>query len=207
MLEILVVNGIGAARSVREGGRDYLVASSTLIVEGVLPGSKGPLLYPVEEIRNSAESWTGTLITLRHPTDPSTGAHLSAKSPGVADRLGMGVLRNAHFRGSLRADLWFDVAKTERIDRTLAANVRIIPRLRAGQPIELSTGLFTRNDPAPLGATFNGRAYTHVARAYRPDHLAVLPDQVGACSRAMGCGVLVNARTEFPDLFGATRAG
>jgi hypothetical protein len=33
-----------------------------------------------------------------------------------------------------------------------------------------------------------------VARNYRPDHLAVLPDQRGACSLTDGCGVMVNTK-------------
>lgn len=66
----------------------------------------------------------------------------------------------------------------------------MLDALEAGRPMELSTGLFTQNEPAPAGATFNGRPYDYVARNYRPDHLAVLPDQIGACSLADGCGVL-----------------
>ena len=61
--------------------------------------------------------------------------------------------------------------------------------LAAGRKIELSTGLFTDNEPARPGATHNGRAYGHVARAHRPDHLAILPDRRGACSVDDGCGV------------------
>ena len=57
--------------------------------------------------------------------------------------------------------------------------------------MELSTGLFTDNDET-AGVSPKGRNYEAVARNHRPDHMAVLPDQVGACSINDGCGVLVN---------------
>jgi ribosomal protein L21E len=204
-MELLIVNGIGAVTGATHEGRAYLVADATIIVPGVLPGSKGPLFYPADEVRNSARLWDGVRITLNHPQDPTTGQHLSAHSPGVWERSGLGFLRNSTFKDTLRTKMWFDVARTEKVDSALPVHNRILPKLRHGKPIELSTGLFTRNDPAPLGAVFNGRPYTHVARAYRPDHLAVLPDQKGACSLNDGCGVLVN--TQGRDKLGRFAAG
>jgi hypothetical protein len=57
--------------------------------------------------------------------------------------------------------------------------------IEAGHTVEVSTGLFfdhagTSDDGAVVGANF------------RPDHLAILPDQRGACSRAAGCGLSMN---------------
>lgn len=207
-LELLTLNAFGSVRPATRGGRPFLVANGTIIVPGVLPGSKGPLFYPEDEVRNSAPLWDNVDIVLRHPTDPRTGAALSAKSAGVLQRVGMGLLQNTAFKsGRLGTELWFDVHNTERLDLTLHPDHRVLPKLRRGQPVELSTGLYTKQKPAPLGAVFNGRSYSAVAVAYRPDHLAVLPDEVGACSIRDGCGVLVNSRgeptmTRLPDLFG-----
>ena len=39
---------------------------------------------------------------------------------------------------------------------------------------------------------WNGKAYVGIARNYRPDHLAILPDMKGACSIADGAGLCRN---------------
>lgn len=54
--------------------------------------------------------------------------------------------------------------------------------------VELSTGLFTDNEVE--AGTWNGEDFVAIARNYRPDHLAILPDKVGACSIKDGAGLL-----------------
>lgn len=67
-------------------------------------------------------------------------------------------------------------------------------------------GIASKKDPSPgvvharpLGDAFcfSGRpacpTVDAVARNHRPDHLAILPDQVGACSLADGAGLIRNA--------------
>ncbi len=187
-METLLINFRPHARRVTEGGREYLVAPMSLINPGVLPGSKGPLLYTPEDTQLAAESWNHVPITVYHPTEPLTNRPLSATAPGVLDRQGIGEVRKAAFLGKLRAEGWFDIERTRKIDP------RIYNSLIKGEMLELSTGLFTDNEPAAPGSNHNGRGYDYIARAHRPDHLAVLPDQVGACSLRDGCGVLVNSR-------------
>ena len=65
--------------------------------------------------------------------------------------------------------------------------------------MEVSTGLFTENEE--VHGEFRGKPYIAVARNYRPDHLAWLPDQIGACSLAAGCGTLKlnQAKAEFKE--------
>ena len=48
-----------------------------------------------------------------------------------------------------------------------------------------------RGDPvaAPAGSTWNGEPYRIIARNIRPDHLAILTDELGACSVVKGRGV------------------
>jgi hypothetical protein len=191
VLELLTAN-LGAARRVYEAGREYLVAPLTSIVPGVLNGSKGKLFYPLDEIQANFRDWDEIPLTLRHPTDPLTNEHLSADTDGVWDRQGLGFIRDSAVRGKLQHNAWFDVERTTNFDRDLPEGQRIIPRLLRGQPIEVSTGLYTDNEQAPAGANYRGRPYDFTARNYRPDHMAVLPDMVGACSVRDGCGVLVN---------------
>lgn len=167
-------------------GREYLVAPMTLIVPGVLDGSNGPLFYPADEIAKDPSIWNGFPITAYHPT--INGSNVSGRDPDVLDKQGIGHVYRAHVGkdGRLHAEGWFDMEATRRVDG------RILQALESHQPLELSTGLYTDNEPAPRGSTHNGRIYTYIARNYRPDHLAILPDQKGACSVQEGCGVLVN---------------
>ena len=176
MYQTVVANLSHGVRREHREGREYLVAPLTLICPGVLNGSQGALYYPPEEIAQSADAWNDIPITVYHPRDG-----VSVDSPGVIGQQGVGVIQNATANGCLRAEGWFDAEKTRAVD------MRIYKLLVAGRQIELSTGLFTDNE-----ATANGPA---IARNYRPDHLAVLPDQVGACSVEDGCGVLVNENT------------
>lgn len=186
-VNILTSNVDGRVREATIDGRQYLVAPMSLINPGVLNGSKGPLFYPPEEINRNVDAWNGMPITVGHPTD--NGRAVSARDPKVVEKFGIGVLYNAQANGKLRAEGWFDVQKTRQV------RPDILNKLLQGEKIELSTGLYTDNEPAPRGATHNGRKYDFIARNYRPDHLAILPDSKGACSIQDGCGVLVNQAT------------
>jgi len=195
-METLTANLSAWVRSARWNGRDYLVAPVSMIVPGVLPGSRGPLYYPLDEIAANYGDWERVPLTVYHPADPLTGRHLSAADPGVLERQGIGFVRRPTAKGKLAGEAWFDVERTENHDRQLPAAVRILPRLHRGEKIEVSTGLYTSNVPAPDGyLDHRGNPYRGlIARRYVPDHLAVLPDQVGACSIKDGCGILVNSK-------------
>ena len=172
-------------------GRDYLVAPVTMIVPGVLNGSQGALYYPPDELGNDPLAWNNMPIVVYHPT--TDGGPASARDPTILDKRQVGTVFNTVFNGRLQAEAWFDVERTKQIDR------RIYDSLERREPIELSTGLFTKNTPAQNGAHYQGKPYQYIARNYRPDHLAILPDQVGACSLKDGCGVLIN-EAEFREV-------
>jgi hypothetical protein len=195
-VELVVVNfrAAGKARRTTFNGRDYLVAPMTLIVPGVVPGSEGPLLYPLEELARNYQAWNYMPIVVNHPL--RGGRHVSAREPAILEESGVGFVFNASLDGRLRGEGWFDVERTRRVD------VRVLDRLERGEPLELSTGLYVDTEAAPQGAVWNTpggpRPYHAIARNYRPDHLAVLPDQRGACAVDDGCGVLVNAGKDQP---------
>lgn len=173
--------------------RDFLVALSTLIVPGVLDGSNGPLFYPTEEVANSADKWNGCIITLGHPK--AAGQVISATRKDLMQQSPIGVVKNARFEtGKLLADLWFDVGAIQYLDQNLYLN------LLNNQPQELSTGLFATYEKAAEGSNHKGRTFTHIARDLKPDHLAILTDSVGACSRSHGCGVLANEQSRGPGM-------
>ncbi len=186
-MEILLANLSRKVRREKLHGREHLVAPLTLIVPGVLDGSKGPLYYPPEEVLRDPSVWNHIPIVVNHPSE--NGKPTSARKSNVLNDYGIGILLNAGGKDKLTAEGWFDIEKTQKIDE------RIFEAIEASRPIELSTGLFTTNEPAPAGSEFKGRAYDFIARNHKPDHLAVLPDSVGACSVQDGCGVLVNEKT------------
>lgn len=198
-METLISNLNGSAtRYETLNGRSYLVAPLTLIVPGVLPGSKGRLYYPPEEVALNEGIWNGFPLVVNHPE--KDGRPVSARHPSVLQEYGIGFVFNDHVNslGERKAEGWFDVERTEEYDRRLKAEHRMLPRLKAGKPIELSTGLYTDNHPTRNGkCPKTGREYDAVARNYRPDHVAILPDSVGACSLRDGCGVLNGNRCEI----------
>jgi hypothetical protein len=181
-MEQPTANVTGEVRRERLHDREYLVAPLTMIVPGVLAGSKGPLLYPEEEVRKNPNAWNGMPIVVNHPM--KDGMPVEARSPSVLEKYQIGTVFNTRYNGKLVAEGWFDV------DRTRKTNVGIYEHLVNNKPIELSTGLFTDNEASE--GEWNGRRYTYVARNYRPDHLAILLGSRGACSLKDGCGVLIN---------------
>lgn len=181
--DILILN---RAKRVTINGREFLVAPITLIVPGVLNGSKGPLLYQPDDTRQSTPKWNGMPIVLEHPYDPVSGEHLSANSPGVIERQGMGFLNESRFHNKLQTNGYFDAQRTQQLVP------QVYQALLDGSPVEVSTGLYTRNEDAPPNANYKGRPYSYIARDYRPDHLAVLVSAPGACSVRDGCGLNVN---------------
>jgi hypothetical protein len=163
-------------------GVEYLVAPFVSLVEGVLHGSQGELFYPRDEIERLPGIWNHVPLVLDHPIG------MSARRPDVLENMGLGFVFNDKVEdGKRKGEAWFDVNKTKNL------SPGVYSKLVSGQPIELSTGLYTSNEPT--SGTHNGVSYTAIARNYIPDHLAVFEPGTdkGACSVVAGCGVNVNA--------------
>lgn len=191
-METLLANFSGRTRRTVLNGRDFIIAPMTMLVEGVLNGSKGPAYYPADLVTNQAlvNTWNGMPIVVYHPQDEN-GGFVSARRPDVAEKAEVGRVYNAETqsgeRAKLRGEAWFDVEACNRVDK------RIVLNLEAGRPIELSTGMGSATlVPVEGSANFNGKPYEYTVTNYSPDHLAVLPDMAGACSVSDGCGVLAN---------------
>lgn len=201
-LSTLTANLASGSRRLIEDGREKLVVPVTMIVPGVLDGSRGPLLYERSDVASSAKSWNGRPLLMYHPV--RNGRPVWSTYPGVVAEDGLGEVRNARVRetdGALIGDAWFDLDRLRTRDAKLPVGVpKVLPRLLQNQRVEVSTGLGTINVPVRNGLSFNGKGYVAVARHYKPDHLAVLPDQVGACSLRDGCGLLVNDRRTRRDV-------
>jgi hypothetical protein len=163
-------------------GRDHLVVPVVMAVEGVLNGSNGALFYPADELEKSVHLWNGRPVVVYHPD-----MYISsfAGNPQIFNKQKVGVLFNARFESkALKAEAWLDPERLKKVDK------RVLEAVQNQKVLEVSTGLFTDNDDAT--GTFNGKNYIAIARNYQPDHLAILPDQKGACSIADGAGLCRN---------------
>ena len=191
-LQTIICNltGGGAVKTGTLEGKKYRIVPMVMAVEGVLNGSGGKLYYPKEELKKTPCVWNHKPIVVYHPS--MNGAGISACSPEVLNTQKIGLIMNAKFESpALKAEAWLDMDRVEEIDDRIKTN------LDKGIMTEVSTGLFTDNEATE--GTFKGKKYDGIARNYRPDHLAVLPDQVGACSVADGAGLLRNAAS-FSDI-------
>lgn len=170
-------------------GKDYLVAPTVVLVEGVLNG----IYTPAEEIGDFYESWNGRPLPLRHPQQD--GVYLSANSPATVESQVLGYFWNAAFDGKrLKGEMWLDVEKIARLGDDALTTLQ---RIQAGEPVEVSTAYWSEDEEAQ--GTFEGKPYLRIARNLRPDHIAILPDEEGACNWADGCGVpRVNKENVMP---------
>lgn len=182
-METLVANLSGSIRREKLHGREFLVAPMTLIVPGVMNGSKGPLLYELEDIKQHYQSWDGMPILINHP-------ETSGRNPQVWNETGVGWVFNTTIEDKLSAEGWFDIERLQRLQPN------ILNALLKGEKVELSTGLGIDLESVS-GVDNAGRQYTGIARKYRPDHLAILPDTVGACGIKDGCGVNNNLNEDI----------
>jgi hypothetical protein len=165
-------------------GRDFIVVPMVMMVEGVHEGSQGPLYYPADELGKTPQVWNHKPVVVYHPT--INGEGVSACDPDIITSHKIGVIMNTKFDdlGRLTAEAWIEEKRADAVDK------RIMKAIRNKKVMELSTGLFTDNEETV--GEFNGEKYELIARNYRPDHLAVLPDQTGACSVKDGAGFIRN---------------
>jgi hypothetical protein len=174
-------------------GRRHYVVPVVMLLTGVYSGSKGPLLYLADDLRASVPLWNGRPAVVFHPSMADGGA---AGNPDVFTRQRIGTIFNTQFDGRrLTAQAWIDEARVAEVDP------RVKRAIATREMLECSTGLFVDEDEAT--GVFNGREYRAVARRHRPDHLAILPDQTGACSIADGAGFIRNQVHVLEQALGA----
>jgi len=164
-------------------GRDYLVVPCVMLTEGVHNGSLGPLYYPEEELAKTPVSWNAKPVVVYHPQ--LNGQAITACDPDIFDKQKIGVLMNTKWDdGKLKTECWIEEDKANEVDD------RVLNAIEEGTMMEVSTGLFTDNEATE--GEWNGEAYKAIARNFRPDHLAILPDLEGSCSIEDGAGLLRN---------------
>lgn len=175
----LTFNFTASVRHDSMENRPYLVVPVVMMVEGVHNGSDGPLYYPEEELAKTPQVWNHKPVVVYHPNADT------ACDPDILTTSKVGVLMNTKFEdGKLKAEAWLEESRLKEVDE------RVLNAIEQGEIMEVSTGLFL--DADKIEGTWNDEEYIGIARNYRPDHLALLPDMKGACSVNDGAGLLRN---------------
>lgn len=160
-------------------GRTHYVFPVVAVKEKVLNGE----LLPAEEIAEFVQSWNGVPVTIDHPRD-AYGLPVVANSPETLEAYSVGRLFNVYYEDKrLKGELWIDEEKVKKVGEDA---IKALDLLRSGGPLEVSTGYFAESEFA-MGS-FNGDAFEGIQHNLRPDHLALLPNDIGACSWEDGCG-------------------
>lgn len=168
-------------------GKEHIIVPIIMMVTGVHRGSHGPILHLAEELGKFPGCWDGIPVSIQHPQED--GMHVSANQPHILDEFVVGRVFNTMMDGQkLRAEAWLDPVVLKNI------SPEAMEYIMEGKPLEVSVGVFTDEDMR--AGEWNGEKYEAVARNHRPDHLALLPGAVGACSWSDGCGVRTHQEGE-----------
>lgn len=173
--------------------RPHIVVPMVMMVEGVHAGSNGPLYYPEDELSTVPQVWNAKPVVVYHPE--ANGQGVSACDPTTMTQYSVGVIMNTKWDAKnkrLTAEAWIEESRVAKVDN------RVVEAIEKGEMMEVSTGLFLEIEE--IEGTWKGsageEAYVGIARNYKPDHLAILPDKIGACSVADGAGLLRNEQAE-----------
>lgn len=177
-------------------GIEHIVVPVVMMTQGVRSGSDGPIFHSSEELSHIVAAWNGIPVVINHPQN-NEGMYISANEPSVQN---VGKIFNAKFEdGKLKAEAWINPIKLKSL------STEALSYLNNQKPLEVSVGVFT--DTEYVDGEFNGETYSGIARNYRPDHLALLPGGVGACSWEDGCGIRTNQKQNNMERNGGKGSG
>lgn len=164
-------------------GRDYIVAPTVMIVEGILNN----VYYPASEMAVVPQHWNGRPVVVEHSTQ-NDGSPKTANDPYEREKRTVGWIYNTQYveengQAKLKAQAWIDPEKCKEVEE----GEDVLNKLENNEGIEVSTGVFTLDVNEP--GYFNGERYDSIATELRGDHLALLPNGTGACSWVDGAGL------------------
>lgn len=177
-----LLDALGTVRTELWNGREHLVVPVVALQEAVIHAVNAPTAEYVSTsaLAGSVDKWNGHPLVVGHPT--KNGKQISAHDPTVLARHAFGFIRQALMHGSrLGMEAMVDPERLVALKQS-----QLLADLRAGKSIEVSIGaLVTTNKKE---GRFEGLSYEGEWIEIEPDHLAFLPDGIGACSLEMGCG-------------------
>lgn len=179
--QLRVLGSLGQIRTATYDNRAFLVVPVVALMEGVIHAINAPVpeFVPLKALSAALQGWNGRPCVLGHPA--RDGRQISANDPTVLEASGIGsIFKSRITKNKLVMEAWIEERKVGRLDG------RLLSRLKSGEPVEVSVGAFVTTDTA--SGVHNGKPYRAVWREIQPDHLAFLPQGVGACSIEMGCG-------------------
>lgn len=160
-------------------GRNVLVVPVVAAIEGVLNGA----LLTANEMGKFVQAWEGIPVPVNHPM--INNEPVSANLPSIIESHVIGRFHNVTVNGKqLTGEMWI-----YEDDAIRKGHKAVYDALAANQVMEVSTAYFA--DVEEKAGQYNGLAYNVVQHNLRPDHLALLPDSVGACSVEQGCGTFM----------------
>ncbi|KKN88044.1 hypothetical protein LCGC14_0251160 [marine sediment metagenome] len=175
--QVLRVNAQHLVRDEARDGTMFLVVPVVMLQEQILFCSNchpdGEFISATE-ITSSLVGWNNRPVTLSHPA--------AEWSPANHQRLEVGRVFNAFWDGKLKAEMWLDLKALRRTSEGKAVEAGF----RDHKLQEVSTGYFV--DRIARAGRFRGQTFAIVQMNIVPDHLAVLTNEVGACSIEGGCG-------------------
>jgi hypothetical protein len=164
---------------------EHLVVPVIAAQQGVMNN----LFYPAEEFRDWVETWNGVPVPISHPM--VNGIAVSAKTPRIQELTSVGWFFNVEFTkdNKLKGEIWINTDKVKKLNAEY-----ILDRFTNNEIMEVSTGLYSNVEM--VSGEYNGKKYDAIVRNIRPDHLALLPNEIGACSVEDGCGAMRNNNKE-----------
>src|SRR5262245_42074132 len=153
-------------RTAKFNEREHLVAPVVALMEGVIHASNAdePEFVPGEELERLPQAWNGRPAMLDHPE--LHGQKVSANAPSVLEALQLGIVFNARAEDKkLLLDAWLDIERVEKVGEKAVA---LLEALRAGKKIEVSVGVFVRQEAK--SGVFNGKRFASMWRDIVPDH-------------------------------------
>jgi len=165
----------------------HYVVPVVMMIEGVHNGSGGRTYHSSQELSNSVELWQNIPVTIHHPVIGDE--FVSVNEDGIKEEYVVGYISEAIMKDNkLTATLKLNCERLNEISPETAQAIQ------NGNIMEVSIGVFTDNEEKE--GEWNGETYERIAHNHRPDHLALLPGEVGACSVKDGCGLRVNNEKE-----------
>jgi len=192
-LQVKVTLLVNETKNITFNNAPTTVIPAVLLVEGVHSGvGAGPLYYSSDVLEKYANVWNKAPITVGHPKDDD-GQYVPCDTPEVYERCTVGNVFNSRYADNkIKADLYINTAKIEEQAPNFINDV-----LSYKNKGEISTGVVAVVDME--GGTWNGEDYEGTVTEIRGDHLALLPNDKGACSTSDGCGLLRNQAAKEDD--------
>lgn len=175
-------------REVEKDGEMWLVVNGVPLIEGVLNG----FLVPFDEFGAFPSDWNDMPIVLNHPSENGGSARVASPDVPVIGRFHNTTVDKDGRR--LTGEFWLKKNALLATDQ----GPDLYEKMKLGLPIEISTGYFSPGVTLDHGK-FKGKEYQGIHKGIHPDHIAILTNQIGACSLMDGCGLNRNSAVNNCD--------